>query len=207
MFKVLGTLVIVVALPVISAQAGVIIVNGGFETGDFTGWTSTGWFTDSDIPNSGSYYAGTGCTGANCTVVGNASSAYLFQDVATTPGTSYALSFFYNSGGTPTLASTLRVLWGDPKAALSQIVIFTNVNTLGAYVGYSGTVTASSATSRLEFLGRQDPDFYQLDDVALAAVTTPPSVPEPSSGTLILVALIALVWTGHRGRKAAGDRP
>ena len=60
------------------------------------------------------------------------------------------------------------------------MVDFVNVDTSGAYVQYTGTVTATSATSQLEFLGRQDLDFYSVDDVALTGGTVT-SVPEPNS--------------------------
>jgi len=37
----LGTAVLVVALTASSATASTIVINGGFETGDFTGWNSS----------------------------------------------------------------------------------------------------------------------------------------------------------------------
>src|SRR5580704_14813185 len=93
-----------------------LLFNPGFETGDFTGWTQSGWFIDTTNPNSGVYDASTGCSGSSCTTVGDPNSAYLFQDVATTLGTTYDLSFFYDAGQLPTLGSELLVLWGDPTA-------------------------------------------------------------------------------------------
>ena len=167
------------------AQAN-LLVNGGFEMGDFAGWTQSGWFIETLNPNSGVYDASTGCSGVSCTTVGDPNAAFLYQDVATTPGSTYDLSFFYGSGQLPTSGSELLVLWGDPTApSLSTVVDFANVDTSGAYVQYTGMVSATSAISQLEFLGRQDLDFYYLDDVSLTAGPVS-SVPEPSSLTLML---------------------
>jgi hypothetical protein len=177
---------------------GSLTSNGGFETGDFSNWTQSGWFIDTTNPNSGVYDASTGCGGSSCTTVGDPNSAYVYQTVATTLGTTYDLSFFYNSGQDPTFGSELLVLWGDPTApSLSTVVDLVNVDTMGAYVEYTGTVTATSPNSQLEFLGRQDLDFYYLDDVSLSAETS--SVPEP--GTLALLAIgISVTPLLRRGR-------
>jgi hypothetical protein len=179
--------VFLLALSIPAARAD-LIVNGGFETGDFTGWTQSGWFIDTLNPNSGVYDASTGCSGASCTTVGDPNSAYLYQDVATTPGTTYDLSFFYDSGQVPTFGSELLVLWGDPTAMrLSTVVDFVDMGTSGAYAEYTGAVTATSATSQLEFLGRQDLDFYYLDEVSLTAPVS--GVPEPGSFYLMIAGM------------------
>ena len=184
-----GLILLVLFIPTAHAD---LIVNGGFETGDFTGWTQSGWLIDTLNPNSGIYDAATGCAGASCTTVGDPNAAYLFQDVATTSGSTYTLSFFYNSGQLATTASELRVLWGNPNAAsLSTVVDFVNVDTSGAYVKYTVTVTATSATSELEFLGRQDLDFYSVDDVSVTGGAVS-NVPEPYSVKLITLGAVAV---------------
>jgi len=182
-----GLFVCVLFIPAAHAD---LITNGGFETGDFTGWTQSGWLIDTTNPNSGVYDASTGCAGASCTTIGDPNAAYLYQDVATTAGTNYTLSFFYDSGQLATNASELLVLWGDPNAPnLSTVVDFVNVDTSSAYVEYTGTVTATSVTSQLEFFGRQDLDFYSLDDVSLTGGTVS-SVPEPEPFLLVVAGLI-----------------
>ena len=68
--------------------------NGGFETGDFTGWSGSGNFTDcavsSSTPavNSGQYGALLGPAG---------SPGFLSQTVPTVPGQTYLLSLWLDS--------------------------------------------------------------------------------------------------------------
>lgn len=190
MLRIAGALV--AALCFIPAAHADLIVNGGFETGDFTGWTQSGWFIEGTNPHSGVYDASTGCSGASCTTVGDLNSAYLYQNVATKRGTKYTLSLFYNSGQLPTAASELLLLWGNSAApSLSTVVDLVNVDTSGSYVQYTGTVTATSASSQIEFLGRQDLDFYALDDISVNELEES-SVPECPSILLVLSGLLLI---------------
>lgn len=76
------------------------MLNGGFETGDFTNWVLAGDYTftfvddgSEFVPHSGSYEALLG---------NNTAPGTLSQTVATTPGTTYVLScWFNNSYGDP----------------------------------------------------------------------------------------------------------
>ena len=179
------------------ADASSILVNGDFETGDFQGWTTAGWFTDSLNPATGIYDAATGCGGAACTDPNDPGAAYLYQDIATIPGGTYSFSFFYNSGALAGFGSEVAVLWGNP-AGPAPVIDFVNVDTGGGYIQYTRTLTATSAISRLEFLARQDFDFYYLDDIALSPVSSQ-AVPEPASVLTLAAALLAL---GRRRRTA-----
>jgi RHS repeat-associated protein len=166
-------------------MASNITVNSGFETGDFTGWIASGWFIDTSTPNTGVYDASTGCGGAICTSPADPNAAYIYQDVTTVPGATYNLAFFYDSGDLPTQGTELLVQWGDPSAtSLATVADFVNVDTSGAYVSFAGTVLATSATSRLEFFGRQDLAEYFVDDISLAPQSS--QVPEPGSFALVV---------------------
>ena len=75
-----------------------LITNGGFETGDFTGWMLTGIDLSHDQvraqdPHSGTFAAFLGSVGGD---------SFLSQLFATNPGDSYTLDYFLKSpGGTP----------------------------------------------------------------------------------------------------------
>ena len=91
-----------------SAKAN-LITNGGFETGDFSGWTVSA--TDNDFvvgsvpliaPHSGDFQALSG--------VGNNS---ITQNVATTPGSSYVIRFWLAAKIFAQVDGVFSVSWGD----------------------------------------------------------------------------------------------
>jgi hypothetical protein len=157
-----------------------LVQNPGFETGDFTFWTANStsdspWFVTAFGPTIGGFSASTGCTGDTCINGTSAQQASLSQTITTVSGQNYVLGFFFQTQGTP---NELKVLFGNTVA-------FDLVDTpgTGALVAYSTTVAATSNSTTLTFLGRQDPGFDRLDDVSVNATGT--STPEPS--TLLLV--------------------
>ena len=178
------------AMAGIQANAG-LITNGGFETGDLTGWTvnnlsSDPWqvdsstsFHNSDLPHSGTFFVSTGCVGAQC-INGTASQqASLSQDLTTIVGDSYTLDFFFGTGvgnGTP---NELQALFGG--------VVVEDLVNIGAtaYTEYKiPNLVATSTTTTLEFLGRQDPGWDELDDITVVDNTAAGAAPEPASWIL-----------------------
>lgn len=105
--------IVVSALVVMSLAIGAVaaptnfIVNGGFETGDYTGWTNAGctpYFVTSNfdgwLPFSGNFFSAEGGVGCDHT---------LSQTFADTSGQGLTISFWYGSdGGTP---NDLNVYW------------------------------------------------------------------------------------------------
>jgi hypothetical protein len=169
-----------------------LITNPGFETGDFTGWTQFGnvGFTFVDgSPHSGSSAAWLGPVG---------SLGFLSQTLATTPGVRYNLSFFLQSdGATP---NQFQVTWnGSVSFDQTNLAAFgyREGNFLGLTDGPFLNLLATSTTTPLVFAFRNDPGFFQLDDVVVNAT------PEPT--TLILlgttIAGIGLARLRRRRRK------
>ena len=169
-----------------SARAN-LITNGGFETGDFSGWTVFG--TDNDVvgdqpftsPHSGNFQALFG--------VGNNS---ISQNVATTPGSSYVISFWLaadvSHGGSPSVS----VNWGG------STIFSDSLTSSFGYTEYTFTANALSPATQLQFqffsiFGNH---FY-LDDISV----TPPGVPDGGSTVSLLgFALLGVAVLRHKLR-------
>jgi hypothetical protein len=211
------------ALWAASASAGGIdlVANGGFTTGDFTGWTSSsdenwnvnGIDTNPGAPSDTSYAAENGCVGASCNDPVNGS--WITQSLATEVSQTYTLTFFYDpgasseddgGGGADAIADAsvittteLDVLWDGSLVTGGQIVNATS-STWEEYT-FTG-LTASTTSTVLEFTGREDPDYLQLTDISVTADASP-TVPEPASLTLIGGGLLGMICTVLRRRRKA----
>src|SRR5207302_790086 len=94
MMRNISILCLAFLLSPISNSSANVIVNGGFETGDFSGWTLSGdsatTFVDTGFAHSGSYAAFLG-------EIGDLGS--LSQTFSTTLGASYSLTFWFAGDG------------------------------------------------------------------------------------------------------------
>jgi hypothetical protein len=173
---------LILALPFAPrANAGLLIVNGGFETGDFTGWTQTGNDAFDGVAclpaipvyqgNCAAFFGPFGSNGGISQVIGGL-----------TPGRQYDLSFaFLSDGGTP---SDFSATFGA-----ATLLSLTNPPATAGYQVYSFEVTPAAASETLAFNFRDDPGFLYLDSA---------SIPEPASTALIAVGLAALFMVGMR---------
>ena len=154
-----------------SARAN-LITNGGFETGDFSGWTVFG--TDNDVvgvqpftsPHSGNFQA----------IFGFADNS-ISQNVTTMPGSSYVITFWLaadvSHGGLPSVS----VNWGG-----STIFSDSLASSFG-YTEYTFTVNALSPATQLEFqFSSIFGNHFYLDDISV----TPPGVPDGGSTVSLL---------------------
>lgn len=188
----LGTIVAAFGLAIAAAtpaRAANFVVNGGFETGDFTGWTLSG--------NTG--FMGVQCPGPGPTVAqGNCSAfagpvgsdGFLNQDLATSAGQSYVLSFeFEPDGGTPS----------EFAAAFGGTTLLDIVNpSASGFQTRSFLVTASGPVTTLSFSFRDDPGFIFFDAVSVTAT------PEPASLLLMATGLLAGGFLIRRQRQRQG---
>ena len=185
-----------------------IALNPGFETGNFTSWTTDtkgSWHVESTgtgitAPHSGSFYADDHCLGATCI---STPDSFLFQDLTTIINQTYTLTFWYDrgvevvgKGGAPNLEE-LQVFWNSMLAL--DLAQPTSGGTDPGWVQFTVTgLTASSTSTRLEFRARQDAAHLGVDDVDVEASS---AVPEPTSLALVGSALLgAGLFTKRRKR-------
>jgi Right handed beta helix region/Protein of unknown function (DUF642) len=167
---------------------GELVVNGGFETGDFTGWTQSGnvaplngdptqpqlWITQA--AHTGNDAMGAGPIGG---VDGTIS-----QTLTTVAGQTYTFDFWLaNMSGGP----------NDFTAKIGGVTELHLVNDAAQpYTHYTYAFTATSTSTPIEFDFMQQPSEWHLDDVSVApAGSSPPPADErqnlPDGGYLMSV--------------------
>lgn len=186
-----------------SASATNIVENGGFETGDFTGWiassTSNNPWTVKTGSNafSGSYYASTGCVGPQCLNGLASQQASLAQTLTTEAGDTYTLTFEFNTGGYGE-ANELLVEWdGSTVLDLGPNGTLGVVGTPGVYTLYAFTGLVGTGSDTLTFLGRQDPGYDELDNVDVE-LSNQASTPEPATWTFLVSGIAAAALLKRR---------
>lgn len=153
-----------------------IVLNGGFETGDFTDWSlntnGIGTFVDygaSGItPHSGTYFAALG----QPTTVG-----YISQTLPTVPNQSYLLSLWLNSpdvtqipqsGASVNTPNQFIVSWNG-TAFFNQV----DIPPITGWTNLQFIVTATDTNTILQFGERVDPWYFGLDDINVWPIPTP----------------------------------
>jgi hypothetical protein len=128
-----------------------LLTNGGFETGDFSGWTIGGNFSYMSV-TSGGYGAENGVYSVYFGPVG--SDATLSQTLTTTPGATYLLSGWLAGNGSGYSE------WGFSWDGATEVFV-SPVPSQG-YVQYTATVTGTGTDTFTTFF-RNDPSFDGAD--------------------------------------------
>jgi hypothetical protein len=166
----------IAAAPAVAANN--LIVNPGFETGDFTGWTIGG---NSDPTSFGVLCLGGALVAeGNCSAYSSAIGAPVTfsQTFATIVGQVYEVDYWALFDG----ASGSQFLATFGGTSLSSLN-----NPLGGTLNFTrNNLVATRALTTLTFSLRDDPGFMFLDAVSVTAV------PEPETFAMLGVGLAAL---------------
>ena len=168
------------------ADGSNLVVNCGFETGDFTGWNvndpSANSYVDGQQPNSGNYSANLG-----------AEPGTLSQTITDTAGQTYNFSFYMENeiavdgNGNPFPGpDSFGVSVIDDNSNTDVLMSPVSIPQSSDFLQYSFTFIGSGSDT-LQFSIDNVPSYYNLDDVTVDEQT-----PEPSS--LALMGTGALVF-------------
>jgi len=168
-----------------------LIVNGGFETGDFSGWSvSDVAFTavtnaeSPFVPHSGTYFAILGTAGGLGT---------LSQTISDTPGQRYTLSMYLSSDGI--IPNEFKVQWNG-----TTLYDQTDLPQTAPLYNLLSFTVQGTGSDTLTLFERNDDGYLALDDVSinLAAVPAPAASVTGLGGLAVL--LCAAGWLAVRRR-------
>jgi hypothetical protein len=164
-----------------------MVSNGGFEAGDFTGWTQVG---NSD-------FNGVTCPGVGSVPEGSCEAFFspigstggIQQTLNTVVGQNVDISFDYISDGTP----------GYFEVDFGGQVLLALTDAPATSQTYSFSTIATSASTDLTFLFQDDSGIMMVDNVIAA-------VPEPTNVALMGIGLVGLIARRWRGRREVSGR-
>ena len=145
-----------------------LVLNGDFESDDFTGWTLGGDAFDYSFVDDGTGFGGyviTPHSGICAAALGTlSSSGSISQTLATTAGAGYLLSLWLDSpdGATP---NEFLVSWNG-HTLFDQ----SNIGAIGL-TNLQFAVRATGTSTVLQFRFQNEPSYFGLDDVSVVPLT------------------------------------
>lgn len=196
--KRISTGVLLATSLIATAQANNLVVNGGFEAGDLSGWTSNRYYDVTDI------YGVTEGSKAVEFAEGDYAGSTLEQTITTAVGTAYTVSFDWKATH-PDTSQNLNFSIQDAINVVSQLGELKvsggytgSFNPSAPYTHFSTTFVANSALTKISFT---DTSFssYQADQMIDNVSVT--AVPEPETYAMLLAGL-GVMGAMARRRKA-----
>jgi hypothetical protein len=186
----------VAALMVAAPASASIVVNGGFEAGDFSGWTqfgnagftSVGGVFGGIMPAEGDFHAWFGPIDTPGGIT---------QTLTTVAGTEYSVGFSLARTGFAN-NNFFSASFGD-----TLLVELTNWPA-SIYQDFGFTVTAGGGSTPLTFTFRNNPNFFLLDAVSVTAVNGGGAViPEPATWAMMIAGFGLVGATARRRRRTS----
>ena len=213
LFKSIATAALLLAA--FGAQAQNLVQNPGFESA-MASWTRPGllWSTLGSIPHTGTRSAMTGCPFPGCMDLTSFNAAPLYQDIPTTLGGTYTLSFWYRTtadGDAPVDLQALvgsGVLTSGGAGTCSGNCVFGTTAATATWTPVTRNFVATGATTRILFLGRNSTGTIYIDDISVEAAAAAPGVSAvPGLGLWGSLALaVGLAALGMGRRRSSGPR-
>ena len=153
-----------------------IVENGGFETGDFTGWTLVGNSTVGQGRQAVVYNAVEGASGGFTVIhsgsygafLGDTVLATLSQTVPTEPGQYYLLSLWVNNI-TSGAGQEFILNWNTNSAGTNTLFSVLNPAAF-AWTNLQFFVRATGTNAVIQIQAENQPNYFGLDDVSLTPI-------------------------------------
>lgn len=164
-----------------------LVQNGGFETGNFSGWTLLGSAPGNVDVTIGNDYVHSGQYGVQAGPGG--SLGFLSQTLATMPGQLYLVSCWFDSPGNDATPNEFSISWNG-----TNLYDQTDLPGFG-WTNFVFTATATVTNTVLQFGFRNDPAYFGFDDASVLPLRAQLQNPAAADG------LFTFDWIALQGHQ------